>query len=339
MGEIQTEQVTLLTATNRKRDGAGNGFEGTWAGTLTYEQYKVSIPPDRSGTTIQYPKSPPKFQSQFAVTERKQISKNVFVKAATGSVRFDGTVGIFVHGYNYSYQEALFRTAQMAADADAPSALILFSWPSAATITGYVADRDAALYSRGELDSLVKSLSASSAVKRIVLLGHSMGGLLVMEAVRELKLQHRDDVIEKLVVVLAAPDIDVDVFRSQLMDVGRMPTPITLLVSKDDRVLSVSSVIGGERARVGRLSIDDPLIGEAALQGGLRAIDITSVQGSDGLGHDRYASLAKFGAQFASYGRSGPSSAGDVGAFIFDAASAVATSPFRIVRSQVVAPR
>lgn len=41
---------------------------------------------------------------------------------------------------------------------------------------------------------------------------HSMGGFLVMEAVRQLKLQHREDVIDKLAVILDAPDINVDVF-------------------------------------------------------------------------------------------------------------------------------
>ncbi|MGO7770643.1 alpha/beta hydrolase, partial [Rhizobium ruizarguesonis] len=84
----------------------------------------------------------------------------------------EGTVGIFVHGYKYSYQEALFRTAQIAADANIPGSTILFSWPSAAAVAGYVDDRDAALSSRSDLDSLVTSLSTSGKVKRIILFGH-----------------------------------------------------------------------------------------------------------------------------------------------------------------------
>lgn len=149
-----------------------------------------------------------------------------------------------------------------------------------------------------------------------------------METVRELKLQHRDDVIGKLAVILAAPDIDVDVFRSQLKDIGRMPIPISLLVSKDDRALVASSFIAGERARVGRLDIDDPVIREAALKERLRVIDITSIQASDGMG--RYASLAKFGAQLASFESGKRSTAGEVGAYVFDAAGAAVASPFRL---------
>jgi esterase/lipase superfamily enzyme len=79
-----------------------------------------------------------------------------------------------------------------------------------------------------------------------------------MEAARQLKLQGRDDVVGKLQIILAAPDIDVDVFRSHLRDIGTLRNPITLLVSKTDRVLEVSSFIGGERPRVGRIDIDDP---------------------------------------------------------------------------------
>lgn len=193
--EKAPDRVRVLAATNRSLDSVRGGFGSAWAGTLTYEEYEFSVPPDRKDTAISYPTAKPDPERQFAVIEREQLPKDAFVQQALGSVQADGTIGIFVHGYNYSYQEALFRTAQIAADANIPGAPILFSWPSAAAVAGYVADRDAALASRTELASLVTSLSASGKVKRIVLFGHSMGGFLVMETVRQLKLQHRDDVI------------------------------------------------------------------------------------------------------------------------------------------------
>lgn len=324
------DRVSVLAATNRTPDSVRGGFGSAWAENPTYELYEFSVPPGRKDTAITYPSAKPDPERQFAVIGRKPLPRDAFVQEALASMQPDGTIGIFVHGYNYSYQEALYRTAQIAADANIPGAPILFSWPSAAAVAGYVADRDAALSSRSDLDALVRSLSASGKVKRIILFGHSMGGFLVMETVRQLKLEHRDDVIAKLAVILAAPDIDVDVFRSQLKDIGRMPLPISLLVSKDDRALVASSFIAGERPRVGRLDIDDPVIEEAALKERLRVIDITSIQASDGLGHDRYASLAKFGAQLASFESGRRSTAGDVGAYVFDAAGAAVASPFRL---------
>ncbi|MGO6907901.1 alpha/beta hydrolase, partial [Rhizobium ruizarguesonis] len=65
-----------------------------------------------------YPNSRPDPERQFAVIRRKQLAKDAFLEEALRSTQSDGTVGIFVHGYNYSYQEALFRTAQIAADAN-----------------------------------------------------------------------------------------------------------------------------------------------------------------------------------------------------------------------------
>lgn len=329
LAQNESEKVTLLAVTNRDREGDGEGFGSRWAAKLTYEKYQFSIPPQRKSTAIVYPSKNPDSRRQFVVTARENLSETDLIDDAARAANFDGTVAVFVHGYNYSYQEALFRTAQMAADASTLSPPILFSWPSAASVTGYVTDRDAALYSRGELERLLGALARDSRVKRIVLFGHSMGGFLSMEAAAQLKLQGRRDVMGKLQIVLAAPDIDVDVFRSQLRDLGRMQAPITLLVSKTDRALTISSVIGGERPRIGRLDIDDPMIQQAAITHHVNIIDVTSAASSDGLGHDRYAALARVSGELRkveAQSRGG----GNVGALVFQAAGAVVASPFRV---------
>ncbi|WP_342239064.1 alpha/beta hydrolase [Inquilinus sp. OTU3971] len=264
------------------------------------------------------------------MTRREALPPSRLVEAIASSRNWDGTAAIFVHGYNYSYQEALYRAAQMAADAQPLGTPAVFSWPSAASVAGYVADRDAVLYSRTELARLVQTLSASPRVKRVVLFGHSLGGFLTMEAVRQLKMEGRADTLAKLQVVLAAPDIDIDVFRSQLLDIGPMKTPITLLVSKGDKALALSNLLGGERGRVGSIDIDDPVVQEAARAERLRVIDISSLKSADGLGHDRYAALAKFGGELARAENAHGASPGNVGAFVFDAAGAAVASPFKL---------
>jgi len=318
------KSITLLAATNRSPDAKAKGYGRQWEGDVHYERYGFSIPADRKGTAIRYPTNKPDPHRQYLITNREALSEDKFVADAVQAANFDGTVAVFVHGYNYSYQEALYRAAQLAADAQTLSPPILFSWPSAASVTGYVADRDAALSSRTELYGLLKALAASPRIERVVLFGHSMGGFLSMEAARQLKLQGRNDVVAKLAIVLAAPDIDVDVFRSQVRDLGKLHTPITLLVSNSDRALTVSSVLGGERPRVGQLNINDPLIRETAKAENVKVVDISSLQSSDGLGHDRYASLARFGGEFAKAERHGS----NIGSFVFDAAGAAVASPF-----------
>ncbi|TYR33577.1 alpha/beta hydrolase [Mesorhizobium microcysteis] len=82
--------------------------------------------------------------------------------AAMNVDRIDGLdVGIFVHGYNYNFQQSLFRLAQMQADSGIDAVPILFAWQSEATITGYVSDRDSVTYSRDYLVELLAGLFGS----------------------------------------------------------------------------------------------------------------------------------------------------------------------------------
>jgi len=331
---LPEKRIVMLTATNRDSLGPSRGFGVNWAQSVAYQSYEMSVPPTHKPAAIEYPKDRPDPQQQFVVTRRQDLSEAGFVAAAANSVGPDGSVQIYVHGYNNSFQEALYREAQVTADSSLQDP-IMFSWPSQASIVGYVADRDAVLYSRHDLQTVVAALSSAKKIKRIVLFGHSMGGFLVMEVVRQLKLEHREDVIGKLQVVLASPDIDVDVFRSQLKEIGKLKYPPTLLISKVDRALAVSSFLGGERPRVGRLDVGDPLIQQAALENDITLIDLTSLKATDGVGHDRFASLARFAKQLEALDRTPAAAASRVGTFVFDAAGAAVSSPFRLASTVV----
>lgn len=310
------QKVSLLAVTNRVKDK--DGYASTWAGSVSYERYSFSIPSERDATTIVYPTAKPDPKQQFLVLSREKLTPQEFAEDVVRSRDANDTVAVFVHGYNYSYQEALYRTAQLAGDAKTLSPPILFSWPSAESASGYVADRDATMSSRTDLDALLRTLGENRRIKRIVLFAHSMGSFLSVEAVRQLKLEGRGDVVGKIELVLASADIDVDLFRSQMRDIGPMRVPITLLVAKADRALTLSSFLGRERPRIGQLDVDDPAIQEAAKLGNVRVIDITSLKASDGLGHDRYAELARFGSEISRLEQRSKQS----GAFIFEAAGA-----------------
>ena len=55
---------------------------------------------------------------------------------------------IFVHGFNNTFAEGLYRIAQLSHDLDLPRVTVHYSWPSAGQALGYVHDRDSALYAR-----------------------------------------------------------------------------------------------------------------------------------------------------------------------------------------------
>lgn len=84
------------------------------------------------------------------------------------------------------------------------------------------------------------------------MVGHSMGAYVVMEALRDLAMTGRRKTLGRIGgVVLAAPDIDVDVFQSQVRDIGKLPKPFTIVVSRRDRALGISRRLAGGHPRVG----------------------------------------------------------------------------------------
>lgn len=331
--------VTVLVATTREPSAAsGVSFTARRAQELRYARYVVSIPPGHKPAEVEDPQGAPDPRRTFAVVDARPLSEAEFlagVKADARRGRFRDGVGVFVHGYNYTFEESLFRRAQLAVDANVPGAAVLFAWPSAASATAYVADRDATLVSRDGLAHLL-TLLASQRDLKVVSFSHSLGSVLQMEALRQMKLAGRTAEVDRLEdVVLAAPDIDVDVFISQLRTVGRLTPPLTVLVSKDDSALSISQALAGGRRRVGAADVDNPRVQDAAKRFDVRVIDISELAGAGGLNHDRYAAMAAIypklrGQLDARAG--GPLS--KAGAYLLDASSASPGEPPRAAAAE-----
>ena len=186
------------------------------------------------------------------------------------------SVGVFVHGYNNKAAEAVCRHAQMARDFGEAGPQITFAWPSAARPLGYVADRDAALRSRRYLDDLLTLLMRRQR-RPVVLIGHSMGGFLVVETLQRMALRGTDVHRGLAGVVLVSPDIDVDLFVEQAAAIGPLPRPFIVTISDRDWVLGLSARLAGRRPRLG--APDEPTR--------LRSPDITVIDLSNAEGGQR----------------------------------------------------
>ena len=126
---------------------------------------------------------------------------------------------------------------------------------------------------------------AKSPAKSIDIIAHSMGNWLTMETLRQLAIAGDRDLGGKLgYVVLASPDIDVDVFKKQMKRYGKPDRPFAVLLSDDDRALKISRLIAGDKARVGDYSDAEDL---ASL--GVTVVDLTSIKSSDRLNHAKFA--------------------------------------------------
>ena len=329
-------KVKVYVATTRESAGAQvPGFTQGRDTKINYAQYDISIPPGHKAGDIEWPKRgrAPDPSTSFTVAAHSRLEPLQFKSSVASSAKaYQGSaapIGVFVHGFNFNFQEALFRFAQLSADADIDGVPILFSWPSQAALTGYVADKESVTYSRDYLVQLLTELAATQPKSQIMLFGHSMGGWLVAETLRQLKLTGREDVLARLNVVLAAPDIDADVFRQQIAVIGPLSPPMTILVSKDDRALQAASLIAGNAPRIGALDIADPTVQAAAAREKVRLIDISEIKASDRINHDRYITLATSYPKFTQ--QKDDVTLGQVGAFVFDAAAATVSSPFRLV--------
>jgi len=330
------EHVTIHVATTRSpEEGAPRYFGTGRSEDIHYARYVVSVPPNHEPPKIEWPKGRPDPRTSFVVLSETRLSEKEFfhsIDAYSASDEWTGRpdAGIFVHGYNNTQAEALFRVAQLAADATTGGVPILFSWPSQGNVPGYIADRDSAAFSRDALAKFLTEVSRRRGLDEITVIGHSMGAWLTAEALRTLRLSGKERVFGGLDrVVLASADIDVDVFTKQMEVVGPLTPPLTVLTSPKDRALAISGRVAGGNPRIGEVNVEDPEVQRLADRLGIVIVDISSLKSADSMGHDQFITLASYSR---SMGRPGDQPlAGDfgrAGAFVLNTVGTTVSSPF-----------
>jgi esterase/lipase superfamily enzyme len=285
---------TLLVATTRERDDRpGTLFNGDRASAIDYAEITVSIPPNHKQNEIEWATTPPGDPNvNFVVRDEKYLDGDkAFLQALNAqlALRPPGSrnVFLFVHGFNTMFAEAVYRGAQLAHDSKAPGVPVLFTWASRGQATAYVYDLNSATAARDALEHTLRLLIRSNAEK-VNVLAHSMGNWVTVEAFRQIKISGDLPPASKIgTVVLAAPDIDMDVFKAQLRRFGKPQKPFYVVLSQDDRALFLSRTIAGGVTRVGDSTDTAEL---AAL--GARVIDLTDVKGDDATNHDKFVQLA-----------------------------------------------
>jgi esterase/lipase superfamily enzyme len=290
---------TLLVATTRERDDRpGTLFNGERAPATSYAEITVSIPPNHKQNEIEWASTPPGDPNvNFVVRDEKYLDGDkAFVQALNAQLakRPPGSrnVFLFVHGFNTMFAEAVYRGAQLAHDSKAPGVPVLFTWASRGQATAYVYDLNSATAARDGLEHTLRLLLRSNAEK-VNVLAHSMGNWVTVEAFRQIRISGDLPPANKIgTIVLAAPDIDIDVFKAQLRRFGKPQKPFYVVLSQDDRALFLSRTIAGGVSRVGDASDTAEL---AAL--GATVIDLSDVKADDATNHDKFVQLASVAPQ------------------------------------------
>lgn len=249
-------QQPVFMATNRQELDSG-AFGIGRSPDVQLMRMLVSIPNERTPGSISDGGDRPKPGRDFVLVARDDYTSDASFQSSIGKeLRRSGSdeVLLYVHGFNNSFSDAAFRMAQLAHDINVPGPVVSFSWPSRGNPLGYQYDADSALYSRDALARLLFSLKGSGA-KRIVLVGHSMGGALVTETLRQIELAQPGWSKRSLGgVLLISPDVNVDVFRSQMSVFEKWPQPFVVFSSKKDILLRISGGIRGEDRQLGVLT-------------------------------------------------------------------------------------
>jgi esterase/lipase superfamily enzyme len=182
---------------------------------------------------------------------------------------------VFIHGFDTQFEAAARRTAQIHYDLKFQGAPIFFSWPANnKSILTYPADENTIGWSAPHLKAFLLQIVQRSEAQSINLIAHSMGNRALSTALREIELEFRGQSQLFNHVVLAAPDIDADEFRTNIAPaMQRTANHVTLYASSRDDALRVSQLLhrGPRAGDSGRGLVVLP---------GMDTIDVTAIDTS-----------------------------------------------------------
>lgn len=188
---------------------------------------------------------------------------------------------VFIHGYNVTFEDAARRTAQMHFDLDFQGAPIFYSWPSQGALLEYTIDETNVAWTAPHFKQFLLDVVAQSGAKSINVIAHSMGNRALSAAVKDISVELDQE--RKLFnqVVLAAPDIDAEIFQRDIVPAMRATSEkVTLYASSNDQALIASKLVHGY-PRAGESGDNMMIIPN------IDTIDVSSVQ-TNFVGHTYY---------------------------------------------------
>ena len=288
-----TSKVDMLVVSTRQRSSVpGAIYTGERASNRSLHNLLVSIPPDQSRTIgqVQWPRGPkPDPRTEFVAIKAHDMDAADVDKWFLNVAGRKRKLFIFVHGFNNTFDTAAYRLAQITHDSGTEAAPVLFTWPSRGRILDYVYDKESATYSRDALEYLLTRAATNPNVSDITVMAHSMGNWTMVEALRQMSIRHGRVFPKIRNIIMAAPDLDVDVFRSQLLQMSAPRPRITIFLSRDDKALALSRWLGGDIDRVGTVDPDQEPYRSKLQEFNIVVINLTRLKVGDPTNHSKFA--------------------------------------------------
>jgi esterase/lipase superfamily enzyme len=258
---------------------AGRRSDGS---QIHYGFCDVSIPPTHSVGEVERPLIGPEDEAKHVVLQRAALLEQPEFYAAINGVLDDlGDTSrdclLYVHGYNVAFDDAAQRAAQIHFDLKFAGTTMFYSWPSRASMRHYFSDRNEIRFSHHLIKEFLAGVLENVDVDRFHIVAHSMGADALCQAIVEL--DPEGQVFDQ--IILAAPDIDADVFKQQILPrLEQCGHRTTLYCSQNDWALHASKHFN-DSLRAGDSS-NGPLTAA-----GLDTIDASEMD-TELLGHSYY---------------------------------------------------
>ncbi|MCM2291512.1 alpha/beta hydrolase [Allorhizobium sp. BGMRC 0089] len=290
----KVSEVQLLAATTRAPSSdKAILFTGERGSGLMVDAVTVSIPPDKDRKIgeVEWPRQlpPDPLKSFTTVAVQPILSESQGHEWLHRTYPGKRRVLVFVHGFNTTYEESVYRFAQIVHDSKADVVPVIFTWPSRGSIFDYNYDKDSTNYSRDALEDMLTRIVHDPGVGDVTVMAHSMGSWLAVEALRQMAIRHGRVNPKITNVILASPDIDVDVFGKQFAALGPHKPHFTLFVSRDDRALGLSKLIAGNVTRLGQINPAQEPYRSRLEAAGITVLDLTKLQTGDRINHTKFA--------------------------------------------------
>jgi len=253
--EENYQRVKLFFATDRAvgnkiGDVQGFTFDRSVAGAITFGAAEVSIPRDHRMGNLERPSL---LKLEFREDPEKHIvllratvlEQEGFVKEVRDRIDNDPErqALIFVHGYDVTFDEAARRLAQITYDLGFGGAPILYSWPSKGTLLKYTADEATIDWTIPHFERFLHIVAEQTGAKTLFLVAHSMGNRVLSGALKSIADKGQTLRPELKEIVMAAPDIDAEVFEQLAAAIRTTGVHFTIYESSKDLALQASHFV------------------------------------------------------------------------------------------------
>lgn len=225
---------------------------------VAYGRLLVSVPRDHRFLNIERPSWFPTNRKEtiakhFVIINREAFAtENDFFQylqqSIQGASRHD--ILLFIHGFNVSFDDAAYRTAQLTYDLGFRGTAMMYSWPSNGKLLQYVSDSNNNEWTVTHLRQFLADLAQSSHATKIHIIAHSMGNRALVHAFDGLQLPSAQQHLFGQ-IMLTAPDIDAGTFENIAAAMKNDADRVTLYASTSDEALKTSEKLQGGYQRAG----------------------------------------------------------------------------------------